>query len=425
MAAVAFFGFDFCNSVVGSGGGSGNPSFHWTKMSKQNGLYTTYGFPTLDPGLAGYEIPGANSPFNTGVESNTGSYGAPSAYKNTNITSGNRTSVNTQKGYQCTMLRSAFSLGDEFWMSMDICHSLSATSYTSAYSSTADHHQIFKFGDVSVRIKSATWNSGTSLWDIVVSIHNVSTEVATVSYSQNSSNWSFFKIHVKLHASTGLIDVTIDGVAQSASYTGQNTVSTTAAASATGVAFGPPAMDNATNLLIGWMDNVYFDDAGFTSGRPTARRLPLASENSSSGWSAWGTSATTVHDALTSDVAGTSPNAKSAKGTGAGAEWVADVTAPTTSDLDNDVIGFQVSVSGLHNRNHADCRRLAVGISLSGTHNMGAITSAINPILLNHTTPPHTSGRIHSMEQIWEKPAAAGPYDKTDITNIKVRLLVS
>lgn len=410
---IAFFGFDQFTTGAGSYTGGSN---YFAALVKPAGFYTAKGYDTLDQSveMAAQVISGG------GVEG--GALGCFSANSGAYITSTNRTNARTAKGGQMAIVRSAFGIAEEIYFTADIRVMLASdTTHGSTYMPAEDYLQMFKWGDVSVRMKSATWTG--VLFNMVAAVYNGATEVATVAFSVPNTTWSFMKVHVKLDASAGLIDVTINGNAQSVSYTGQNTVATTSLASAPVIYFGVPAWDNGTNLMFGSIDNCYFDLTAFPSGRPTARLLALSGETAT-GWTATGTSVTTIRNALTSDsLAGNVLNAKAARGSGAGSDCLFDFTALTTSDLDTNVLGFLIAASGVHNRSFTTSRKLSVGVSLSGTHNMGTVIAGTSLPLDTVATPPSTTANKF-IEMITEKPAAAGPYTKTDLNSVKIRILV-
>jgi hypothetical protein len=220
-------------------------------------------------------------------------------------------------------------------MTMDMRFGLPTSDLASSYEPTADYAQIFKWGDVSIRAQSTTY--AAPLWTVVLSIRNVATEVATITITNVTTfTWHFLKVHVKLDAATGLIEASVDGIAQSASYTGQNTVATTVLASAPYIYFGPPIFDNATNAYAAnQIDNVLFDDAAFPAGRPYGERVAISNETAD-GWTAVGSGASTLVDALSSPL-----DVKAARGPLGG---LARFDIPVFEDvnLETDMVGFNL-----------------------------------------------------------------------------------
>lgn len=309
MAVKFFYGFDFHKEVTtGSNFNSGvltgtvSAATAWASLVKPSFMYHNRGLSTLDQTISPPNSPSSATrpPFcNTGGGAGGQggvAYGATSsvtaaAGAYTGATTTTRATWNTAQGHQICFVRSAMNpalTGNEYWFTFDIhSTSLVTANLDSSYEATTSWKQIFRWGDVSVNAKTATYNASTDLHAIVLSIRNAGTEIATCTVQDLDCNASvdfdnpltliYCELHVKLDATTGIIEFYGNGVPQSVSYTNQNTVSVTPAASATEFYFGPPVWDNGTNAHVGLIDSILIDDAEFPAGRPTVRLLVLNS----------------------------------------------------------------------------------------------------------------------------------------------------
>ena len=351
--------------------------------------------------------------------------GAPTAY--TGATPTTRAVAATAQGHQLAIVRSRVKpsalSADEYWFSFDIIfNNIGTSSLASSYQPSASWGAIFKWGDVEVKCKSTTYISGTT-HDIVFAVMNNGTEVATVTCpgivaggTYTSNSLVPVLIHVRLHATLGEIEVAINGVTQSAAYENQNTVVTTSEAAATYMYFGPPVLDNGTNLNIGQVDNFLIDDAAFPNGRPRVRLLVLASDNTLTDAAAAGSSPTTAIAALANGTDGNHLQLSSAT-----AKALLNTTNPTTTGLSANLIGFYGMAARMSNRYPGGTRKLAMGVELSGVENEGAAYTQVHTLPYSAiATPPETGGKTEYFE-VFEKTAGV-PYTTTDLASIDVFL---
>jgi hypothetical protein len=186
---------------------------------------------------------------------------------------------------QLALKRSVYSITDEvfytadfqFFADRNLGGFATGASFNSSYESSDDSLQMFRWGDVAIRVKSTTYDANSDSSTVVYSVRNAGTEVATISTAGvKSLAWNFIRVHAKLDATTGSIAVSINGVDMGITYTNQNTVSSISLATATFIYFSPPAIDNGTTLhCSGTLDNVTFSTGSFPVGRPIAYRARL------------------------------------------------------------------------------------------------------------------------------------------------------
>jgi hypothetical protein len=425
MATKVFIDFD--SNLAGSQ--TAAPTA-WVNMGKPRGVYAVSGVLSQDPNACGTEYTPHPTP---------GRHADSSAYGQTMLT------FRTYSGGRMIGVnRSMYSIGSEVWLTADIRIPFMSFAHLDSTVMMDDPlNYVFRWGDVAVIPKSITWSGAT--FTAVFSVQNDEVEIATVTIpgisvaavsglihdwevgTPEASHWLFMKVHVKLHDTTGLIDVNIDGYAQSASYTGQNTVQTIAENStgtlytADHVYFGWPGflVTYATQpyVLVGAIDNVGIYDTGFPAGRPNARRWTMGSSESNSGFLAVGTAATTVRDALS-----TPTDAKAARGQGEGASTVIALAGSfPASGLEDEFIGCNIYLKRVAKRDSALDSRISVGLSIGGIHTMGTKAVDVELPLNAPTTPPNT---FYQAEGV-----AEGIYDAgltlDNIGDAAVRLLVS
>lgn len=273
----------------------------------------------------------------------------------------------------------------ELWVTMDV-------RYPEVYVATLNdpanlerseaRFQIFKWGDLSLRLR-AIKNPQLSpqRGDIEFGLYNGASQLGTitvVNVNQTSSNpyttpwhWNFVKIHAKLDAVSGAFEVSIDG--HNASFTGINTVSTTAAASATHLYFSPGSLGRLSNtsgpVTQGVMDNIYIDDSGFPAGRPAAVRTEIMADHPDNQWTPVGSGATTSWEALRSQDDTSSPpraNSRSVRGLGVGSRLFCNIQALSRvgTGIQPTLLGVQYVVGGLSNVNLDDAKRVRAGIRI-------------------------------------------------------------
>jgi hypothetical protein len=406
MTTAAFVDFD----VNLAGMDDVGPS-NWGDQRPVPGVFHYRGVATSDQSI------GTNAHGHTGRTANSGAYGLQGSA----ISGATRTTYVTNKGVQMAIRRSVYSIGSEVWLTMDMkgLANIGATSLSSAYEPTADWAQMFRWGDVSIRCKSATYEppSSPAQYTMLFSIRNNGTEVATLSVPNVlPTDWMFLTVYVKLDATTGAITCTIDGVAQSVAYTGQNTVAVIALASATEVYFSPWTLDNLSTLYSGSMDNVWIGTVGFPAGRPRGERWRVLSDNTLVNWEAEGTAPTTVTVALF-DAA----DAKAARGHSGGGSALLNMQSYVTTGLETDLVGFNLYCKKPSNRDANADRRLSVGMSLSGVHSMGTVVAGTVLSVDSVGTPPAVAF-VHLTDYVYQK-SGGGSFTITDLSTILARLL--
>lgn len=320
----------------------------------------------------------------------------------------------------------------ELWITLDV-------RYTPTYLTTLDDPanlersearcQIFKWGDLSLRLRAITNpQPGPDRGDVVFGLYNGASLLGTVTVPNVNSivsttlfpaHWIYIKIHAKLDAVNGAFEVTCDG--HNASYTGINTVATTSAASATHLYFSPGwlgRMSTTTGpVFSGCIDNIYIDDAGFPTGRPTAVWLTISGDHPDNQWTAAGTGATTVANALSG-----SGDGKVARGLGIGTRSFTHLlaTARTGTGLVNSVLGVQYVLAGISNINLDDAKRLKAGIRVQP---VGTIFGGRYP----NFQPPATPSVIYPGKEdtSWlRSDSTAYAYDDFNGTNTGTQLVM-
>lgn len=403
----------------------GSAKQDWSSWAKQPGVFHNNGTATENETIAPTLSPGSNSPFQTwtpldsaGIGRSTYQYGAKSS-PFTGATTPTRASWDAAKGFQIGVKRSTYSIGAEVWCSFDWKFESLPNSSLAGFEPSSNYKSVFRWGDVEVRCKSTTW--GGSSHTVVFGIRNNGSEVTTLSVSGvTNSTKQFMRIHVKLDASTGLIECECNGTTQAASYTNQNTVATTALASATFVYVGPPVFDDGSTAYVGGMAHAYFSTSAWSSGRPIAQFIypgggaGYLSDGTMTDWQADGTGATTVSDALL-----TWTDGKAARGYGAGAEALFALPSLTTGNLSSSLLSVEVHCGKASNRDLVAAKRLSLGTSLSGSSTMGTAASAIALPTDTGASPPATNYRP-ILSEFFVNPSLS----ISDWTNLKVRLQV-
>jgi hypothetical protein len=441
MSVIAFCGFDFAvdatNNFGGAFQGSISAQSAWDVLNKPAWLFHNKGVATLNQTTA----PPNTSASATGglffnrttsgyaIGSGGGSSVLPVWTAGTTVT---RATYATAQGAQFALVRSMLlpnpHTSADIYMTMDIlCPSLGVASIASSFTPSASWGAIFKWGDVEIKAKSSTYISGAAgvaIHDLVFSVLNNGAEIATITVPNaqcgstvSTNTWLFLSVHVKLDGSTGLIDASISGVAQSASYTGQNTVNTIALASATEIYFGPITLDDGTTAYQGFMDHVLFDDSAFPAGRPTVRLITPLADDSLTDAQAYGVGATTVVNALS-----TPYDTRQLRFTSAAGRAQVTLTTPATAGFLTDVLGFQIGLEFLANRNPRTARKVAAGVSLAGVDSEDAYMKAkVLPFSSLATSEGFAVGNS-ALAFIFEKPAGAGKYAASDMASMKMHL---
>ncbi len=425
MAGKLFIGFDLdkasatllshLNSIS-----VGAPSVWANNLMLPRGVYHNKGAATQDITITPTNNPntatgGAGGGCTDLGRPAAGAYGCNTSSPFTGVSSTTRATWATAQGYQLGVNRSVTGLGAEFWLTFDMKFTgIPSSTLNSTYLPSADWGKVVKFGDVELACKQTTWNGSSHT--VVYSLRNNGSEVATVTVPGIiNTYWLFCRIHIKLDAATGLIECDIGGISQSVAYTGQNTVQTTSLASATSVFVGPPIFDNGVTAYAGSIDNIYFDDAAFPLGRLEVAAFTLLADDTLSGMAAYGTSPTTVVNAL-SDMT----DAKAMKAVTAGAYAILTQTPPTTTSYMTDVVGVEMGMKRATNRSASLDRRLEVGYQLSGVQTMGTKSKGHTLPFSNSITPPDSAATAaFPVEQIFETSLAA-KMTKTELATMKV-----
>lgn len=286
----------------------------------------------------------------------------------------------------CAVPRTAIGSPSQIWATFDISY----VAYGNAddptnYMRAQARYQIFKFGDLSLRLRRIfNYNSTVGSVDVTFEAFNGTTSLGTItitSYLANTTAWIFCRIYAKLDGSTGQFDISLDG--QSASYTGLNSVATTPLASVNHLYFSGGALGYATTTtatgVAGVIDNLLLDDAAFPSGRPRGQRVAIASDGTLTNWAS--SSGGTLTLALGSY------DGTVARGTGTGATALLNLTSPSTTGL-NGVLGWQIHAYGLSNVDTIATKRLITGVDVSGTVTNGTyISPQVPPAIPSYISP--------------------------------------
>lgn len=442
MSIALFYGFDFASSVTGAFGNTALASTSvaastaWGLLVKPRWLYHNKGIATLDHSISPpssansastscFGQVGSSSVGGTayGVISGSGGINTPSgAY--TGATTITRTGWAGAQGHQVGIVRSLVEpalSANEYWFTFDLYspYFITAT-VTTAYMPTTSWMQIFKWGDVTMRCKSSSYAAPNHTW--VIALYNGATEVATVTVGGldldqaiGDTNRLFVQLHVKLHATTGLIDCTINGVAQDVAYTDQNTVATTSEAAATEIYFGPMVADNGTNAHVGLIDNILIDTEQFPTGRPVVRLATLSADNDIYNAEAAGTSPTTVVNALSSGA-----DAKQLRFTASDGYADLEVTWPSSSGFDSGVLGVVGYFNQAANRHPTSARSIGVRIINDVTPLSESRMSFDSLPLSTIDPPPETAG----LNLYWENNCldAGVALDATDLSACRIKL---
>lgn len=336
------------------------------------------------------------------------------------------TAQGNQLAFSRALINPALS-GTEYWFSFELCPPVfPASSIGTAFTPSASWGSIFKWGDVELKFKNSVYVSGTattSFHDLVFSVRNNGSEVATVTVANVNCNQAYsgttaymwVLLRVKLNSTTGAIECTIDGNTQSVSYTGQNTVVTTSAAAATAFYLGPIVADDGTTAYVGMVDGFMIDDAAFPTGLPVVRVINLLSDGTLVDTAAFGTSATTVVTAINSPT-----DARQMRMSSGTASALLNLTMPSTTGFSTTVAGFHGLGQLMANRYPLSARKLAIGVDLSGSEKLDVYSAATTLPFSSILTPPETTG-ASSVWQVFAKPAG-GTFATTDLANVKLKL---
>lgn len=434
MAGKLFVGFDISKiSNLISAPGFTTPAQDWARIQLPAGVYHNKGAATQDLSFG--------PPANSGGGASTGCLAAstrgvaglqygpradaavvasstyPAAISPPSYTT--RTQLANNQGFQLAFIRSIVGIGNEFWMTFDFtAATYSAATFPNTWEPATTWGRMFSWGDITITCKETTYAAGSHT--AVFSLRNAGTEIATISVPAipTSETWMFMKLHVKLDGSTGIIEASINGIAQSVPYTGQNTVSVTSLAAATIVYFGGAVWDNGTAAYCGNIDNVYVDDAAYPAGRPEILSFTALADDSLSDFEAFGTGATTVVAALATYNDGIAARSRSSAGVA-----ILTQTPPSTTLQMTDVLGVELVAKSVTNRSGTDSsRRLEIGYSLSGVQTMGTIARGTPLVYDSNATPPGSAlSAKYLHEQIFTK-SGGSLMTKTELATMKIVL---
>lgn len=286
-----------------------------------------------------------------------------------------------------TVLRSSLNNASELWFSFDVGYLFSGngfigSSFPSSWARTETRWQVFKFGDLSLRLKSLISPFGTYCpWDVTFTAFNGNTVLGDITVPGFNAcanlSWLNIRIRAKLASGTsGAFELLIGGV--SASFTGINTVATTPLDEVDRVWFSggglqdPNGTPQRTDSFQGSLDNVLIDDSGFPTGRPVVAVIGSGfSDTSITGWT------TTIPGTVTSAVLSVDSNR--ARGTGTGARAILDIPAPTMTTWNSNLLGYQIVPGLLSSLDNVNIKRLKSGVRFGGVDRFGTVTANITP----------------------------------------------
>ena len=399
MATKVFIGFD-----AKIDGNEGDEPTTWANTAKPQGVYT-------------YEFAVAKNPtaYTNPVDGPLYVSGYPRPGRHPDSNSWGTTDVLTLVR-ECYLAvdRSVHDIGNEVFVSFDIRTTYGYDGYAATnpasigYASTVWTYQypIFRWGQMQVVMKYMPEKTavGATFDDIVhtarFSVQDNGVEVAVITVpNRTNQTWAYVKIWCKLDAATGGIDVNIDGYAQSAAYTSQDTVDTIALAS-TGsktsadlIWFGPPMGTGGGGGAVpsvnsgGVIDNIIICDTDYPPGRPHARRWTMGTAAVNTNFAAVGSGATTIPLALRN-----SSDAKAARGSGDGARTTIGITAGDLEAADavalmDEMIGVDIFLQRPTKRTSDVDLRMKGGLLISAVEYWGD-KAETNTLSLDTTSPP-------------------------------------
>ena len=407
MSAVKFCGFDYTNR-------DGNA------ISTVNIFASSVFDIALDSGMLMQDFgndslsyapgQGVGSIVNFGVPGRNASDGGAMGYCSTSGVANLASLSSYTQGVTC--LRSTLGNPSELWVTMDIVHGVIGNNVDNPalLQRSESRYQIFKWGDLSFRMRRVfNFSGGPTRADFQFELFNAATSLGTITVpSVQQGVWMHVRIHALLNA-VGAFEVSVDGIASN--HVGINTVAVTPLASATQLWFsGGTLGSNASSQLfsVGSIDNLYIDNTGFPAGRPTGRRVSIASDNTITSFAA--TSGGTV------TAAAANVDSNYARGTGVGASANFNLAAISTAGLDPNLIGWQLLPCYVSNIDIVNVKKLSVGMSLSGTPYMDTWVASQTPPLF----PSYISPGIGT---VFFK-GGTTPFTLADIPNLTPRLEV-
>lgn len=435
MPGRAFIGFDQDNTGSAYGFPSAGIGHRtnaaatscWGWWAKPPYVFHNRGVATQDQTMAppNHRSSGTTSIFGDslhGVGCSLGMVASASDYGAATATT--RATYVTAQGFQIAVVRSMVNPSllsdDHYWFTFDLnVTGLGTSSLSTSYTPPNAWQAIFRWGDVSIYCKETIY-IGNSKHDIVFSIRNNGSEVRTLTVpgvvatgvAMTTAHTMFCVLHVKLHSTDGLIDFYVNGNQQSSAYDSQNTVNTISNAAATEIYFSPTTFDNGTIAYVGSIDNIFIE-TDTPTGRPTPVLWNPVSDGALSNAEAYGTSPSTVVDALSS-----TNTAKALRLTANNGRANINHTAPVTTGL-GEMLLAELHVIGAANRNPYLSQKVTAGVSLSGTDGIELSYGASKALpFSSKTLPPEVSATItHVFEQIFEK-NGGGRYSLANVATL-------
>ena len=384
MAVKVFIDFDASQS-----GTQGSAPTSWADCMKPQGVYQIEGVLAQNQELTDEDT---NFVIRAGRDANSSAWGSAMPHF-------------VVEAVPIGVNRGILGIGTEVWCTFDI-QFLAEAAWGAGVGVTRDQQTtyswrnfyVFRFGQLAVILAHLTLayreEGEDDRFTLEFSVLDNDVEVATVTVDDVvDEQWLFAKIHAKLDAATGAIEVTINSVSQSASGTGRNTVSAIAANStgtvltADHIYFGAAVFFSSVGGMCGGaIDNILIDSAAFPVGRPNGRRVSMGASAISTDVEAIGTGATTVPDALINPA-----DAKAVRGVGEGAITAIDIGTVTFSGLvdhEEALIGANIYLKRPVIRTSSVDLRLRGGLRIDGVDYMGTLLEANVLQLDQSVTPP-------------------------------------
>lgn len=299
--------------------------------------------------------------------------------------------------------RSIINNPNEVWVTCDWSplNTFATQTRNTSVSSLNKEHWLFGWGDIGVRLYSTTPNPSKT--DIIWQITNTGEQISSISNLQvNPNDWFYAKMHVRLDAISGLVDISIGGISQTGSpYTGQNTVKLTSLQQASHVFVGP-VLSNYNYpthyISCGAVDNIYFDNVGFPSGRPRGELLNISGLIANNGFTAINSANSIASGLISSGLVQGGPS---------DAFVILGLNEYSTEGLLPEMIGYNMYAVSGSNMDQNFAKKLAMGLNYSGEFisgffgatagsNLPAYPSSLSWVegIYNHTGIPFVTGDI-------------------------------
>lgn len=270
---------------------------------------------------------------------------------------------------------------NEIWCCFEIALSSPGNQFLnlsipSTWMQSSNRWQVFKFGDLSLRLKALTGNPSIGYYDVTFAAYNGSThlgDTTVLGIYLLAGNQIHVRVHAKLASgSGGIFELLIGGV--SANYTGIDSTTTTAAADVDRVWFSGGGMQDpdSNNSYSGSISNILIDDAAWPTGRPVVAVITSGfTDNSLTNWAASGGG--TMSNAVLS------VDSNRARGTGNGARAILNIPAPTMTTWNANLLGYQLVPGLLSNLDNINLKRVKAGVRLGGVDRFGSQVQSITP----------------------------------------------